>query len=79
MKPNHIKFFVKLTYLPRDYDAKIIGEEKMNEFEAYHLELKPHPDAPVVYGKLEVWLRKTDAAPIQWDFYNEKSIINYRD
>ena len=64
--------FVKLTYLPRDYDAKILGEEKMGEFEAYHLELTPHPDAPVIYGKLEIWLRKPDGAPIRWDFYNEK-------
>lgn len=64
--------FVKLTYLPRDYDATIVGEEKMDDFEVYRLELKPHPDAPVIYGKLELWLRRTDAAPVRTDFYNEK-------
>ncbi len=64
--------FVKLTYLPRDYDGKIIGEEKKEGFDVYHLELTPHSDAPVVYGKLELWLRKTDAAPVRMDFFNEK-------
>ncbi|OGW85424.1 MAG: hypothetical protein A3C35_03365 [Omnitrophica bacterium RIFCSPHIGHO2_02_FULL_46_11] len=64
--------FVKLSYFPRDYKSKILGEEKMDGFKTYHLELLPHPDAPVTYGKLELWLRKTDAAPVRWDFYNEK-------
>lgn len=63
--------FVKLSYLPRDYDAVITGEETMDGFEVYHLNLTPRPDAPVTYGKLEVWLRVSDAAPVQWVFYNE--------
>ena len=62
--------FVKLSYLARDYEAKIISEENLDGFEVYHLELIPHPDAPVTYGKLEVWLRKEDAAPVRWAFYN---------
>ena len=64
--------FVKLSYLPRDYDGKIKGEETLDGFEVYHLELTPRPDAPVTYGKLEIWLRKSDSAPVQLFFYNEK-------
>ena len=64
--------FVKMSYLARDYDAKIISEETMEEFPAHHLVLSPHPDAPVTYGKLEVWLRDEDAAPLRIAFYNEK-------
>ncbi|MBI4000142.1 MAG: outer membrane lipoprotein-sorting protein [Candidatus Omnitrophica bacterium] len=64
--------FVKLSYFPRDYTSKILKEEKMDGFKTYHLELLPKPDAPVTYGKLELWLRKEDSAPLQWDFYNEK-------
>ena len=41
-------------------------------FPAVHLELTPNPDAPVTYGKLEVWLRKEDFSPLRWDFYSEK-------
>lgn len=64
--------FVKLSYFPRDYESKILGEEKIDSVKTYRLELTPHPDAPVTYGKLELWLRKSDSAPVQWDFYNEK-------
>ena len=64
--------FVKLSYFPRDYESKILGEEQMGGFDTYHLELLPHPDAPVTYGKLELWLRKKDSAPVRWDFYNER-------
>ncbi len=64
--------FVKMSYLARDYDANIKGEEEIDGFGVYHLELTPHPSAPVTYGKLEVWLRRKDAAPVRFVFYNEK-------
>lgn len=66
--------FVKLSYLPRDYDASISAEEKIGGFDCYRLELIPKPDAPVTYGKLVVWLRQNDSAPVRWDFFNEKLI-----
>lgn len=64
--------FVKMSYLPRDYSAKIIAETRMDDMDVYHLELTPKPDAPVTYSKLEIWLRKSDAAPVEWKFYSEK-------
>ncbi len=66
--------FVKLSYFPRDYESKIISKEKMDGMDTYHLELLPKPNAPVTYGKLEIWLRKSDSAPVQWKFFNEKMI-----
>lgn len=66
--------FVKLSYLPRDYDASISAQEKIGEFDCYRLDLIPKPDAPVTYGKLVVWLRQKDSAPVRWDFFNEKLI-----
>lgn len=67
--------FVKLSYFPRDYESKILGETEIDSFQTYHLELLPRPEAPVTYGKLELWLRKTDSAPIRLDFYNEKMAL----
>ncbi len=62
---------VKLSYLPRDYNSQIVGEETVEGMEAYHLELRPKPDAPVTYEKLELWLRKNDSAPLQMIFFDE--------
>ena len=64
--------FVKLSYLPRDYESSLSGEETLDSIQTYHLILTPKPDAPVTYGKLELWLRISDAAPVRMDFYNEK-------
>ena len=64
--------FVKLTYFPRDYDSKILETSDLNGALSYHLELLPHPEAPVTYGKLEIWIRKEDHMPLRWDFYNDR-------
>jgi outer membrane lipoprotein-sorting protein len=64
--------FVKMSYLPRDYNAKVLGKETLNDIESYHLELIPKPDAPVSYGKLDIFLRVQDFAPVQWKFFNER-------
>ena len=64
--------FVRLSYLPRDYDCVLVGEEELNGFPVYHLDLTPKPDAPVTYGRLELWVRKEDSAPVRWFFYNVK-------
>ncbi|MDD5671883.1 MAG: outer membrane lipoprotein-sorting protein [Candidatus Omnitrophica bacterium] len=64
--------FVKMSYMADDYDATLLDEEALDGVPVYHLELLPKPDAPVTYGKLEVWLRKEDAGPVRWAFYNEK-------
>lgn len=66
---------VKMSYFPRDYNAKILKEETLNAIETVHMELIPHPDAPVTYGKLEMWVRKHDGAPVRIDFYDEHLVL----
>lgn len=63
---------VKMSYFARDYDATCTEEQVIDGVNAYHLVLKPHPDAPVTYAKLELWLRTTDSAPLKLQFYNSK-------
>jgi hypothetical protein len=63
--------FVKMSYLPRDYEIKVLGKEKVGDEEAYRLELLPKNDAPVTYGKLELWLRPQDGAPLRWEFFDD--------
>jgi hypothetical protein len=63
--------FVKLSYLPRDYTSELASQEEIEGIPVYHLILTPKPDAPVTYGKLETWVRTSDAAPVRTDFYDE--------
>ncbi|MBI3317466.1 MAG: outer membrane lipoprotein-sorting protein [Candidatus Omnitrophica bacterium] len=63
---------VKLSYLARDYEASLEGEETYDAEAAYRFRLKPFPDAPVSYEKLELWVRKKDSGPLKMIFYNER-------
>lgn len=63
---------VKASSLARDYDSKIDGTEKLNGQEAIRIICIPKPTAPVVWGKVVAWVRKSDAAPLKKAFYSEK-------
>jgi outer membrane lipoprotein-sorting protein len=63
---------VKASSLARDYDSKIEGIEKLNGEEAVRIVCIPKPTAPVVWGKVVAWVRKSDSAPLKKAFYSEK-------
>lgn len=63
---------VKASSLARDYDSKIDGLEKVNGEEAIRITCIPKPTAPVVWGKVVAWVRKSDSAPLKKAFYSEK-------
>jgi hypothetical protein len=51
---------------------KILGEEKVNNELCWKIELNPKPSAPVVWGKLFYYVRKTDELPAKVEYYDEK-------
>ena len=63
---------VRESNLNDDYTMKIIGEEKVNDELCWKIELNPKPSAPVVWGKLIYYVRKTDELPAKVEYYDEK-------
>lgn len=63
---------VKESSIVNDYTHKILAEEKLDGYDAYKIELIPKPEAPVVWGKIIRWIRKTDFLPLREEYYNEK-------
>ncbi|HTO52796.1 MAG TPA: outer membrane lipoprotein-sorting protein [Myxococcota bacterium] len=57
--------------LEKDYVAKLLGEEPVEGVAAYHLELRPKPEAPVVFAKLELWIEKARYAPLLYEYFDE--------
>jgi len=49
---------VRESSMVTDYTQKLLGEEEVRGFNCYHIELMPLPDAPVVWGKVIVWIDK---------------------
>jgi len=69
---------VRESNLNRDYDANVIAKEKIAGEESWKIELIPKPDAPVVWGKIYYWVRKSDYLPALVQYYDEKGkMIRY--
>jgi outer membrane lipoprotein-sorting protein len=69
---------VRESNLNRDYDQSIIAEEEINGMMTWKIELKPKPDAPVVWGKIYYWVRMDDYLPSVVQYYDEKeNLIRY--
>ena len=49
---------VRESSMVTDYTQTIVGEETIRGFDCYKIELVPHPDAPVVWGKVITWVDK---------------------
>jgi len=70
---------VRESNLERDYDMRIISsDETINSELCWKIELVPKPQAPVVWGKIFYWVRKSDYLPAKIEYYDEKGkLIRY--
>jgi len=62
---------VKGSSLVRDYTHAIVEKTSIAGTPTTKIICKPKKDAPVVWGRVEVWLRATDAVPLRYDYYSE--------
>lgn len=64
--------------LSDDYDVSVeMIESDTDGFSGYFLTLVPHPDAPVVYGKLEIWV-STDFVIERLLYYDQRGNVVQR-
>ena len=54
-----------------DYTHHIEGEEVLDGQKVWRIELLPKPQAPVVWGKLLLWLRQADRLPVRQQYFSE--------
>ena len=66
---------VRESSIVTDYTHKIIGEETINGYESYKIELIPLPDASVVWGKVLMWISKDENYWLRSEFYDEDDIL----
>jgi outer membrane lipoprotein-sorting protein len=57
--------------LEADYVAVLLPEQDVDGVPAYRLELRPKPEAPVVFAKLELAIEKARYAPLLYVYYDE--------
>jgi len=51
---------VNESQLARDYTNSLLDEEEVDGYTCYKVELIPHEDAPVVWGKVIMWISKKE-------------------
>lgn len=58
-----------------DYTHKIVDEEVVSGENCYKIELTPKPDAPVVWGKIFMWIAKEHDIGIKTEYYDEDGYL----
>ena len=66
---------VKQSSIVVDYDHKLLGEEVIRDINCYKIELIPHPDAPVVWGKIISWITKDGYNLWKNEYYDEDGYL----
>lgn len=62
---------VRESSVLRDYTHAIVGEEDVMGRPCAVIELTPLPDAPVVWGKVRMWVDRTDFLQLKVESYDE--------
>jgi len=66
---------VRNSSIIQDYTHSILGEEKVDGYDCYKIELMPKPDAPVVWGKIVSWISKDSYLQLKSEFYDEDDYL----
>ena len=62
---------VRIDSLVIDYTQTILGEETIEGYETYQVELLPLPEAPVVWGRVVLWIAKSEYFMLRAEYYDE--------
>ncbi len=54
-----------------DYTHKILGEEQVDDYNCYKIELTPKENAAVVWGRVIKWISKEDFMQMKSEYYDE--------
>ncbi len=66
---------VKQSSIVVDYSHNIIGSETIQDLDCWKIELIPIEDAPVVWGKIIMWIDKSDYIQMKAEFYDEDGFL----
>ena len=66
---------VRQSSIIRDYNHKKLAKEKVDGTLCYKLQLIPKTDAPVVWGKIEIWIDTKDFNQLKTKFYDEDEYL----
>lgn len=66
---------VRQSSVVNDYNHKLIGQEKLDGYDCYKIEMIPKPEAGVVWGKIITWISKDKYLQLKADHYDEDNVL----
>lgn len=66
---------IRESSMVEDYTQKLLGSETIDGRTSYKIEMIPHEDAPVVWGKLLTWIDKEEFIQLKTEFYDEDGYL----
>jgi len=66
---------VRESSIVKDYTHKLLDEETFDNYLCYKVELIPIEGAPVVWGKVLMWVSKKDFLWLKAEFYDEDGVL----
>lgn len=62
---------VRVDSLVIDYEQTILAEETIEGYETWEIELLPLPEAPVVWGRVVLWIAKNEYFMLRAEYFDE--------
>ena len=66
---------VRQSSIVEDYEHSLLGEEKIDVYDCYKIELIPKPETGVVWGKILLWVSKKGYLQLKADYYDEDDFL----
>ncbi len=66
---------IKQASIVEDYEHKILGNATIDGTACYKIELIPKPNAPVVWGKILLWVSKDKYLQLKTEMYDEDGYL----
>lgn len=68
---------IKESSVVTDYHHTIVGDSTIDNYPCYKIKMIPKPNAPVVWGKIFVWISKKGYMELRAEYYDEDgNLIN---
>jgi outer membrane lipoprotein-sorting protein len=66
---------VRMNSIIDDFDHQFVGNENIDGFNCYMIELIPKPEAAVVWGKIKLWISTADYYELKGEYYDEDMVL----
>jgi outer membrane lipoprotein-sorting protein len=66
---------VRESSVIKDYTHKFSTDSTIDGHESYKIILTPKPDAPVVWGRIDMWVTKDEYIQLRTEFYDEDGYL----